>query len=323
VTARTALITGLFGQDGSLLAEHLLGLGYRVVGVIRPGSVPADDERRALAARCELVEQDIGEAGWAPELVACVEPDEVYHLAACHHSSEPGHRNDVDEHQRMIAVNVNAALVLARAVQARRRGSIVIAGSSQMYTPQVPALRVDESTPHAPRTFYGETKSLALTSLRDLREQHGVHASCAIMFNHESPRRSLSFVSRKITHAAARIAAGLDTSLELMDLASTVDFSAAADVVVALHAMATATEPADRVIASGELRRIEELCAVAFACVGLDWRDHVRSTRPAGERLAIVGDPTQSERELGWRRTRSFETWVAEMVAADQRRLSS
>jgi GDPmannose 4,6-dehydratase len=322
VNGRTALITGVFGQDGSLLAEHLLGRGYRVTGVIRPGGVAPDDERRALAARCELVELDVGEPSRLVELVSHVEPDEIYHLAACHHSSEPGARDDADEHQRMLAVNTNAVVALAQAVVARRRGNLVVAGSSQMYMPQLPSLRVDEHTPHAPRTFYGETKAQARNAVRALREQHGAHASCAIMFNHESPRRPLSFVSRKVTRSAARIAAGLDTTLELVDLASQVDFSAAADVVVALHAMATAVEPGDYVIASGELRRIEDLCAVAFACVGLDWRDHVRCARPAGERPAIVGDPTSIERELGWRRTRSFETWVGEMVAADQRSLA-
>jgi GDPmannose 4,6-dehydratase len=326
VTARTALVTGVFGQDGSLLAEHLLAQGYRVVGVIRPGARPVDEERRALVDKCELLAIDLAQppsSEWADELVAHVQPDEVYHLAACHRSSEPAAHDDAAQQQRMVAVNTDAALALARAIRARGRGSLVLAGSSQMYAPALPQLRVDETTARAPATFYGITKLNALEAVRALREQHGVRGSTAIMFNHESPRRPLAFVSRKITNAAARIAARLDTTLELADLASRVDFTAAADVVVALHAMAQADEPAERVIASGELHTLQELCAVAFAAVGLDWREHVRSARPAGDRPALVGDPSSIEHELGWRRNRSFETWVCEMDDADQRRITA
>jgi GDPmannose 4,6-dehydratase len=320
VSERVALVTGVFGQDGSLLAEHLLARDYRVIGVIRPGAQP-DEERRTLADRCELIELDLATEGWAPALITRVQPDEVYHLAACHRSSEPGLRDEPAEQHRMVAVNTAAAVALAHALLARGESSLVVAGSSQMYTPALPPLRVDERTPHAPATYYGETKLRALTELRALRDQ-GLRASCAIMFNHESPRRPRSFVSRKITHAAARIAAGLDTTLELADVSSRVDFSAAADVVVALHAMASG--PAgDYVIASGELHSLAELCAVAFEAVGLDWRDHVSTPRPPGDRAALVGDPALAERDLGWQRRFTFEAWVREMVEADQRRVAA
>lgn len=321
-TRRTALITGVFGQDGSLLAERLLSYDYRVVGVVRPGSKPPDAERRALASRCELVAVDLAvppTTSWANDLIAEVQPDEVYHLAACHHSSEGDAREDP---ARMIDVNFTAALALAHGVLARGRGRIVLAGSSQMFTPAHPPPRIDEQTAHAPATFYGVTKSCALAALRWLREHRGLHGSCAILFNHESPRRSLRFASRKITHAAARIAAGLDQQLELADTSSRIDFSAAADVVAGMHAMASADAPAERVIASGELHSLAEVCQIAFAAVGLDWREHVRSAKPPGDRPGLVGDPSSMERELGWSRTYTFAAWVEEMVRADQRNIA-
>ena len=314
----TALVTGIYGQDGSLLAELLLGRGYRVAGVVRPGATPPDAERAELARRCEIVEVDLAKMGdWAKDLVGSFEPDEVYHLAAAHHSS--ARQDDAAEQERMVQVNEAAAIALARAVVARGRGSLVVAGSSQMYRASSPPQRVDERTPHDPSTFYGVTKAKALSAIRVLREQQGLRGSCAILFNHESARRTPEFASRKITRAAARIAAGLDRSLELHDVSRRVDFSSAHDVVVALHAMATAAQPDDRVVASGELRSIAELCEVAFAAVGLRWEEHVRSLEPAGERPALVGNPSRIERELGWQRSRSFAAWVQEMVELDRR----
>ena len=314
----TALITGILGQDGSLLAERLLAHDYRVVGVMRPGSVIAAELRTPLAG-CELVEVDLATTGWADSLVQRITPDEVYHLAACHHSSE--RRDDPAQQQRMVAVNYAACLALAHAVLARGRGRLVIAASSQMYTPSTPHLRVDEATPRAPASFYGVTKANTLDAIAWLRARQGLAASTAILFNHESPRRPASFVTRKITRATARIAAGLDTTVELLDTASAVDFTCAHDIVAGLHALARA-EPADRVFASGELHTIADVCSVAFATVGLDWQHHVRSQRPPGGRPALVGDPTRSERELGWQRRHSFAAWIEEMVHADRRRIA-
>ncbi|MEO8842368.1 MAG: GDP-mannose 4,6-dehydratase [Kofleriaceae bacterium] len=317
----TALITGVLGQDGSLLAELLLERGYQVVGVKRPGA-SIDRELRALVARLELVELDLAQAplDWAAALVARIRPDEVYHLAACHRSSEPGQANDPGQQQRMVAVNHTAGLALANALLGARHGRLVVAGSSQMYTVALPAPAITEQTARAPATFYGVTKAGCLDAVAWLRRHHGLAGSCAIMFNHESARRSPAFASRKITSAAARIAGGARDRLELADLSSRVDFSSAHDIVAGLHAMALG-EPDDRVLASGELHSLEDLCQVAFSAVGLDWRAHVTSTKPPGERPALVGDPSRAERELGWRRTRSFATWVTEMVTADQRRL--
>lgn len=298
----TALITGILGQDGSLLADLLIERGYRVVGIARRSD-----------PRHDVISLDLATLtpGSAAELVARVQPDEVYHLAAAHRSSEPGQPEDPAQ---MTAVNHDVAVMLANAM---RGGRLVVAASSQMYTPALPVPRIDETTPHAPATFYGATKSRALHSLATLRTQ-GIGVSTAIMFNHESPRRPPSFVSRKITRAAARIAAGLERDLVLGDLSSRADFSSARDVVEALHAMAHA-EPDDFVLASGELHGMADLCEVAFAAVGLDWRDHVRSTREPGERPALVGDPRKAERVLGWNRTREFATWVTEMVEADRK----
>lgn len=311
--ARTALVTGIHGQDGSLLAEHLRARGYRVVGVARPGS------SRVAPETSDVVEVDLARPPerWAHALLDRVAPDEIYCLAACHRSSDPSLRDDPDQQQRMVEVNLTAPLALAHAVlAARSRASLVLAASSQMYTATEPALRVDEATPVAPSTFYGVMKASAVHAIRWLREQQGLRGASAILFNHESPRRAPEFVSRRITRAAARIAAGLERELEVLDLASRVDFSSAYDVVAGLHVLATAETPVDCVVASGELHTIEDLCRVAFAAVGLDHRAHVRSTRPPGPRPALVGDARRLE-ALGWTRTRSFDQWVSEMVAAD------
>jgi GDPmannose 4,6-dehydratase len=307
-----ALITGILGQDGSLLAELLLDRGYRVVGVVRPGARPSADPR------CELVEIDLATTGWATDLIGRVRPDEVYYLAACHRSSEPGLRDDPE---RMVAVNHAAPLALAHALLTAGRGRLVFAASSQMYTPALPPPRIDERTPRAPATFYGVTKANSLAAIAWLRDHQGLAASTATLFNHESPRRAMSFVSRKITTAAARIAAGLERELELADTSARADFSSARDIVEGLHAMALETEPRDYVLGSGELHTIEELCDVAFKAAGLDYREFVRPT-PRTERPALVADTRQIEERLHWQRRHSFEAWIGEMVTADRRRIA-
>jgi GDPmannose 4,6-dehydratase len=316
----TALITGIAGQDGSLLAQHLLARGDRVVGVVRPGFALATAPVEETLARCELHELDLAAVplDWAERLVGEVAPDQCYHLAACHRSSEPGAPGGPGEQQRMVAVNYAAGLALAHAILARGSGSLVLAGSSQMYSPAVPALRVDERTPFAPSTFYGVTKVAACEAIRWLREHQGLRGGCAILFNHESERRSTAFVSRRISRAAARIAAGLDEGLELLDLYGAADFSSAFDVVDALHRIASAPTPGDYVIASGELHTVEDLCAAAFSAVGLDHEKHVRSLRPAGPRAGLVGEPRRIEAELGWTQRRTLAGWMTDMVRADQ-----
>jgi GDPmannose 4,6-dehydratase len=315
----TALVTGVLGQDGSLLAELLLARGYRVIGIARPGKT-VDPELRPLVEQIQLVEIDLtGEPTWVEPLLAREKPDEVYHLAAAHRSSEG--TDDAAMERRMYAVNHALTVALADALLAAGRGRLVSAGSSQMYTPAIPPPRIDETTLRAPSTIYGVTKAKALDELATRRAQ-GLHASTAILFNHESPRRPAKFVSRKITLAAARIAAGLQQSLVIGDLAMCVDFSSAHDIVRGLHAMALADAPQDLVLASGRLRSIAELCDVAFTAIGHDARAHVSSTQPAGERPALVGNPARAEQALGWKAERAFADWVAEMVSADRRRVA-
>jgi GDPmannose 4,6-dehydratase len=321
----TALITGVLGQDGSLLAELLLDRGYRVVGIARSLARAREDiELRTLVERIELIELDLAEVAgdWATDVLARVQPDEVYHLAACHRSSDPSLRDDPTEHARMDRVNTAAGLALGNALLARGHGRLVFAASSQMYTPAAPPLHVDERTPRAPATYYGITKASCVDGLARLRAERGLAASSAILFNHESPRRPTTFVSRKISLAVARIAAGQQRQLALADLASRVDFSSARDIVEALHAMGQASKGDDFVIASGELVHIEDVCRVAFASVGLDWREHVTSAQVPGERPALVGDPSRAESQLHWQRRHAFADWVAEMVTADQRRIA-
>ena len=315
----TALITGVLGQDGSLLAELLLDRDYRVIGIDRPDARVAP-ELRSLADRIELIGVDL-ETAPVGELVARHEADEIYHLAACHRSSEPGQADDPAQQQRMVAVNHAATLALAHAALARD-ARIVFAASSQMYTPALPAPAIAETTPRAPATFYGVTKATALDALAWLRERQALRASTAILFNHESPRRPPAFVSRKITQAAVRIAAGKQRELVLGDVASRTDFSSARDIVEGLHAMALGA-PGEYVLASGQLCELGELCQLAFSLVNLDWRDYVRSSKAPGERPALRGDPAKAERVLGWQRRRALTTWISEMVEADRRQVDS
>jgi GDPmannose 4,6-dehydratase len=309
MATKTALVTGATGQDGTLLSEHLLTLGYRVVGVVRRGG-------SSIINDVERVEADLSDRAVVRALLDRVSPDEVYHLAAFHHSSQDA--SVVAQfafREGVLSTGFSATQALALGIlEAGARTSLVFAASSQMYTADVWTEVVTESTPRRPSTFYGHVKSWSMELLAQLRADLGLRASTAILFNHESPLRPPQFVSRKITRAAAAAKLGYPVALEVLNTRARVDWSSARDVVVALQRMADT--PDDYVVASGRLHAVEDLLEIAFRHVGLDWHDHatVRATR---EENALAGDARKLEGALGWTRAWTFEGMVQDMVEHD------
>jgi GDPmannose 4,6-dehydratase len=312
MSAKTALITGAAGQDGTLLSERLTGLGYRVVGVVR-GTTRSQPPNASM----ELSSADLCDPLAMRALLERWQPDEIYHLAAYHHSSQENAADSLRAMQGMLATNFTSTQVLASAVLATgAKPSLVFAASSQMYTAGGGDDRVCEQTPLRPSTFYGRAKSWSTELLAHLRENFGLRASSAILFNHESPLRRSQFVSRKITQAAAAACAGRPSRLEIRNTRARADWCSAVDVVRALHLMATAPVARDYVVASGTLHSVEDLLALAFGHCGLDWREHAVALE-AHEQPTLCGDPRLIERELGWQRSVSFDQLIREMVDHD------
>ncbi len=314
MSMRTALITGVNGQDGSFLSEHLLGRGYRVVGIVRT----PEQASAPRVAGVEPVSIDLCDGYAVRKLLDRCAPDEIYHLAAHHHSSQEKRLDTlVSAKQGMVATNFDATQTLAFAVlQSGARPSFVFAASSQMYTATASVERIGTDSPRRPATFYGHVKSWSCDLLAQLRAELDLRAGSAILFNHESTRRGEQFVSRKITRAAASIRLGAAGKLEIHNSLARVDWSSARDVVRAMHLMATAHDARDYVIASGQLHSVADLLEVAFGHCGLRWQDHtiVRSSRAEP---ALCGDPGDLEASLGWQRETGFDAMIREMVEHD------
>ena len=293
------------GQDGTLLCRRLRAEGSEVVEVTRSGVGGADP--------IDLTSRDAVEA-----LFAKYRPDEVYHLAASHHSSEQP--VDIEFEQQMIATNFRVpetmATVIARKYPKTR---LLLAGTSKMYKAQPGVtLTVDERTPMNPATFYGRTKAWSRELLSHFRETWGVFGSTAILFNHESRLRHPRFVTRKITVAAAKAKRGALDHLNLLDIHSRTDWCSAADVVEGMRLALRADEPSDFVFASGVARPVSELLDVAFGAVGLPWTQFVRPVDHPGRATGtIVGDTSLARTRLGWSPSIDFETMIREMVEHD------
>jgi GDPmannose 4,6-dehydratase len=317
--AKTALITGATGQDGTLLSEWLRTQGYRVVGVVRNLAQCHPQRQGGI----QLITADLCDQAAVRMLLERWQPDEIYHLAAYHHSSqESASAAQLAARQRMLETNFLATQALAFAILAAgAKPSLVFAASSQMYTAGGGADPISELTPRQPSTFYGHIKSWSTGLLAQLRADFGLRASTAILFNHESPLRRSQFVSRKITRAAAAIRSGRTVELEISNSGARVDWCSATDVVRALHLMAAAPTAGDYVIASGTLHSVADLLATAFGHCGLDWREHTK-VHAAREEPALCGDPRLIETTLGWRRLVSFEQLIHGMVDHDLRLLA-
>ena len=313
--ANTALITGITGQDGSYLAEHLLSLGYRVLGLVRRSSTVSFERIAHIQDQIELLPGDLLDQSSLHEVLAKHRPNEVYNLAAQSFVqtswTQPVFTGDVT------ALGVTRLLDAIRAVDSSIR--FYQASSSEMFgkVQEVPQV---ETTPFYPRSPYGVAKVYGHWITVNYRESYDLHASSGILFNHESPRRGLEFVTRKISHTAARIAAGLETQLRLGNLDARRDWGFAGDYVRAMHLMLQSDTPDDYVIATNETHSVREFCEVAFSIAGLNWEDHVvldeRFMRPAEVDL-LIGDPAKATKALGWKPQVGFAELVEMMVRSD------
>ncbi|MBK7908412.1 MAG: GDP-mannose 4,6-dehydratase [Gemmatimonadetes bacterium] len=317
---KTALITGITGQDGSYLAELLLAKGYRVVGIVRRSSTTPYERIAHLVDRIELLSADLLDQTSLMDAMGEVRPDEIYNLAA----------------QSFVATSWNQPVLtgeftgigVTRMLEAMRRvvptARFYQASSSEMFgkvqeTPQ------RESTPFWPRSPYGVAKVYGHWITVNYRESFGLYAVSGLLFNHESPRRGLEFVTRKVTDAVARIKLGHATEVRLGNLEARRDWGFAGDYVDAMWRMLQRDEPDDYVIGTGETWSVRQLCEEAFGYVGLDWQRHVvtdrKYERPAEVEL-LVADPSKAARELGWTPSVRFRELVRLMVDADLARHS-
>ena len=311
----TALITGITGQDGSYLAEHLLQQGYKVLGLVRRSSTISFERIAHIQNQLELLPGDLLDQSSLHEALAKYRPTEVYNLAAQSFVqtswSQPVFTGDVT------ALGVTRLLDALRAVNPATR--FYQASSSEMFG-KVLEVPQSEDTPFYPRSPYGVAKVYGHWITVNYRESYDLHASSGILFNHESPRRGLEFVTRKITHYVARIAAGLETTLPLGNLEARRDWGFAGDYVRAMHLMLLADTPDDYVIATGETHSVREFCEIAFAAANLNWENHVvldeRFMRPAEVDL-LIGDPAKAAQKLGWKPIVGFAELVEMMVQAD------
>jgi GDPmannose 4,6-dehydratase len=319
-SGKTAVITGVTGQDGSYLAELLLEKGYEVIGVVRRTSHDSYERIGHLLDRLQIVPADLLDQHSLTAVIREAKPHEVYNLAS--QSFVP------TSWTQPVLTGEFTALGVTRLLEAVRLGHpearVYQASSSEMFgkaleTPQ------RETTPFYPRSPYGVAKVYGHWITVNYRESYGLYAVSGILFNHESPRRGLEFVTRKITNAAARIKAGTATEVRLGNLDAGRDWGFAGDYVDAMWRMLQRPEPSDYVVGTGETHTVRELCEIAFQHVGLDWRKYVkrdpRFVRPA-EVDILLADASKARRELGWAPKVTFAELVRMMVDADVERLA-
>ena len=312
---RRALITGITGQDGSYLAEFLLDQGYEVIGMLRRSSTVNFERITHIQDKVTLVSGDLLDEVSMINLLREHRPNEVYNLAA--QSFVQTSWSQAVLTGETTALGVTRILDAIRIVDPEIR--FYQASSSEMFG-KVIEVPQRESTPFYPRSPYGVAKVYGHWITVNYRESYGLHATSGILFNHESPRRGLEFVTRKITHGVARIKHGLDTTLPLGNLEAQRDWGYAADYVRAMWLMLQQDEASDFVVATGTTHSVREFCELAFGHVGLDYQDHVvtdeRFMRPAEVDL-LVGDPGRARDVLGWKPDVDFPTLVRMMVDAD------
>src|SRR5512133_3146079 len=318
--AKRALITGITGQDGSYLAELLLEKGYEVFGLVRRAATPSTERIAHILDRVTLLVGEMTDQTSLLDAMEASQAEEVYNLAAQSFVGDswtiPVSTGDVD------GLGVTRLLEAIRRVKPDAR--FYQAATSEMYG-KVHEVPQTETTPFHPRSPYGVAKVYGYYITLTYRESYGMHASNGILFNHESPRRGLEFVTRKITDHVARIKLGLAEELHLGNLDSKRDWGFAGDYVEMMWLMLQQDEPDDYVVATGETHTVREFCEIAFAHVGLDYEKYVvvdqRFVRPAEVDL-LLGDPAKAKSVLGWEPKVSFVELVEMMVDADLARLS-
>ena len=322
---KKALISGITGQDGSYLAEHLLSLGYEVHGLVR--RVALEDPQRRFTRIAHLLDRvTLHPASMESypsifHIFSRYNFNECYHLAAQSFVAE----SFADGFSTMNTNIIGTHYVLAALRELRPECRFYFAGSSEMFG-KVAEMPQTETTRFHPRSPYGISKVAGFELTRNYREAYGMFCASGILFNHEGPRRGHEFVTRKITSTVARIKHGLTHELLLGNLEARRDWGHAKDYVRAMHLMLQQAEADDYVVATGKTHTVREFCELAFAEAGLDWQSYVREDerfyRPAEVDL-LIGDATKARRELGWQPEYTFEQLVKEMVAADLEVVSS
>ncbi len=312
---KRALITGLTGQDGSYLAELLLGKGYHVVGMVRRTSTLNFERVAHIQDDIEIVQGDLLDETSLRHILRNHQPDEIYNLAAQSFVQTSW--------QQAVLTGETTALGVTRLLNAMQECDRDVrfyqASSSEMFG-KVVEVPQTERTPFYPRSPYGAAKVYGHWITVNFRESYNLHASSGILFNHESPRRGMEFVTRKITYHVARIKHGLASELRLGDLDPRRDWGYAGDYVEAMWLMLQQDRPDDYVIATGETHSVQEFCELAFGHVDLNWRDWVvqdeRFMRPAEVDL-LIGDAAKAHEALGWKPHTSFRELVMMMVESD------
>ena len=313
--SKRALVTGITGQDGSYLAELLLAKGYEVIGMVRRSSTVNFGRIEHIQDQVVLVQGDLLDQTSLIDIIREHQPDEIYNLAA--QSFVP------ISWKQPVLTGEFTALGVTRMLEAMRTAApgarFYQASSSEMFG-KVHEVPQNERTPFYPRSPYGVAKVYGHWITVNYRESYGLFACSGILFNHESPRRGLEFVTRKVSHGAAQIKLGLAHQLQLGNLEARRDWGFAGDYVEAMWRMLQQESPNDYVVGTGETRSVRELCQVAFGYLGLDWEKHVvvdpKLIRPAEVDL-LVSDPLKAREKLGWQPTVSFEDLIQMMVDAD------
>jgi GDPmannose 4,6-dehydratase len=318
---KVALITGITGQDGSYLAEYLLDQGYRVVGMVRRTSTIDYSRIEHIQDQLELAHGDLLDQGSLYEIFDTYHPDEVYNLG--------GQSNVQLSWSQAVLTAESTALGVTRLLDCLRQvtpqARFYQASTSEMFG------EADESPQHLgtrfnPRNPYGVAKVYGHLITQNYRKQHGLFAVSGVLYNHESPRRGLDFVTRKISHGAAQIKLGLADKLRLGNLDAQRDWGFAGDYVRAMWLMLQQDQPTDYVVGTGQLHSVRDYCRIAFEVVGLNYRDYVIEDpafyRPA-ETHPLLADPTQANQHLGWMPQVGFEALVEMMVRADLAGLQS
>ena len=319
---KKALITGITGQDGSYLAELLLGKGYEVYGIIRRSSSfntgridPIYEDPHVPHRRLELVYGDLNDASSLNHIIRRIQPDEIYNLGAQSHVRVSF---DIPEYTGEIT-GLGAIRLLEAIRESGLKPKFYQASSSEMFG-KVQDVPQRETTPFYPRSPYGAAKVYAYWVTVNYREAYGLFACNGILFNHESPRRGETFVTRKITKAAARIKLGVQQDLFLGNLDAKRDWGFAGDYVEAMWMMLQTEVPTDYVIATGETHTVKEMLELAFDRLKLDWKKHVKIDpkyyRPTEVDL-LIGDASKAKKELGWQPKVKFQELIAMMVDAD------
>ena len=312
---KTAFITGIAGQDGSYLAEHLLSLGYRVTGIVRRNSTVEHQRNRVAHLPLELEYGDLTDQSSLERAFRMFKPDEIYNLGAQSHV-----RISSDIPQFTAQVNSIGVLNMLESYKSIcPEATFYQASSSEMFGSSVDADNYQrETTPMRPVSPYGCSKVFGYNIVRHYRDAYKLHASNGILFNHESPRRGSNFVTNKVVKGAVEISLGLSKTLELGNMDSYRDWGHSADYVRAMHLIAQTSSPDDYVVATGETRSVREMCDYVFGKLGLDYKQHViqnkKYLRPE-ELPYLRGDSTKIRTALGWKPVYSFEALMDEMIA--------